>query len=80
MEAVLHTTRLVGWVTWPVGFTVIVKVLVGPVHDVPPLANVGVTTMVPVMGVLPVLVAVKAAMSPVPLEARPMLVVVFVQA
>ena len=57
----------------------IVKVLVGPVHDVPPLANVGVTTMVPVIGVLPVLVAVKD-ISPVPLEARPMFVFVFVQA
>ena len=80
VEVLLHTTWLVGGFTWAVGFTVIVNVLVKPVHEVPPLVKVGVTTMVAVTGVVPVFNAVKAAILPVPLDARPMLVVVFVQA
>ena len=79
MEALLHTTWFDGWVTTPVGFTVIVKVLVGPTHEEPPLANVGVTTMVPVIGAVPVLVAVNDMLE-FPLAPRPILVFVFVHA
>jgi hypothetical protein len=57
------------------GLTVIVKVC-----DVPgqPFA-VGVTVMVAVTGAVPVFVAVKEVIFPVPLAARPILVVLFVQ-
>lgn len=57
------------------GFTVIVKLVVAPVQ---PLA-VGVTVIVPLIAVIPALVAVKAAMFPVPLAARPIAVFEFVQ-
>ena len=50
-----------------VGFTVIVKLLTGPAH---PFAK-GLTLMVAVTGVVPVLTAVKAGMLPVPAAARP---------
>jgi hypothetical protein len=40
---------------------------------------VGVTVIVAVTGAVPVLVAVNAAILPVPLAARPMLVLLFVQ-
>ena len=59
-----------------IGFTIIVKVSVFPGQ---PLIN-GVTTIVAVTGVVPVLVAVKLAIFPVPLAAKPMLVLLFVQA
>src|SRR3989442_1410907 len=58
-----------------VGFTVIVNVCDVPVH---PLAT-GVTVIVAVTIVVPPFVAVNAAMSPVPLAANPILVVLFVQ-
>ena len=61
------------------GFTVIVKVFVGPVQLVPALVNVGVTTIVATTGAVVVLTAVKEAMSPVPDANRPMDVVVLVQ-
>ena len=76
----LQTTWLAGWITSPVGLTVIVKVLVGPVQLTPPLVNVGVTTIVAITGAVPVLVAVNEAMLPVPEAAKPMLVASFVQA
>jgi hypothetical protein len=79
VPALLQTTWLEGWFTWPVGFTVIVKVLVDPMQFTDPLLNVGVTTMVAVTGEFPVLMAVKEAISPVPLPAKPILVVLFVQ-
>ena len=65
--------------TCPDGFTVMVKLLVDPVHDLPPLVNVGVTTIVAVMGAVVVFVAEKDIL-PVPLAANPMFVVLFVQA
>jgi hypothetical protein len=58
-----------------VGFTVMVNVLATPVHPF----NEGVTVMVAVTGVFPVLTAANAAMFPVPLAARPIEVVLFVQ-
>ena len=56
-----------------------VKLLVDPVHGVPPLVKVGVTTIVAVIGAVVVLVPVKDIL-PVPLAANPMLVVLLVQA
>ena len=58
-----------------VGFTVIVKVIGVPAQ--PPAT--GVTVMVAVTGDAPALTAVNDAMLPVPLAARPMLAVLFVQ-
>ena len=53
---------------------------VGPVQLTPPLVKVGVTTIVAITGAVPVLTAVKLAMLPMPLAARPMLVSELVQA
>ena len=55
-----------------------VKLWDGPVHEIPPLLKTGVTTTVEVTGEVPVLVPVKDGMSPVPAEAKPMLVVLLV--
>jgi len=59
-----------------VGFTVISNVLVGPGQ----LLAVGVMVTVAVIGVLPVLVAVKVPMLPLPDAAKPMVALLFVQA
>jgi hypothetical protein len=59
-----------------VGFTVMVNVSTGPGQ---PLA-VGVTVTVAVTGALPVLVAVKAPILPLPEATKPMLALLFVQA
>ncbi len=64
-----------GTVTVGVGFTVIVYEEVVPGQ----LLTTGVTTIVAIIGVFPVFVAVKEAISPVPLEASPMAVFEFVQ-
>ena len=68
VEAPLQTTWLAGSTTVGVGFTVMVKVSVGPVH---PLAE-GVTLMVATTGVDPVFTAANETMLPLPLAARPM--------
>ncbi len=78
--ALLQTTWLVGWITSPVGLTVIVKVFDGPLQLVPPFVKVGVTVIVATTGAVPVFEAVNEAMLPVPEAARPMLVTSFVQA
>lgn len=62
--------------TVAVGLTVMTKLLVVPVH---PLA-VGVTVIVPLMGVLVRLVAVNDGMLPFPLAARPMAGLLLAQA
>lgn len=62
--------------TTGVGFTVMVKLTGVPGQ---PLA-VGVTVIVAVIGELVALVAVKAAILPVPLAARPMVVLLFTHA
>ena len=54
-----------------VGLTVIVNVIGVPVHVTPPLVYEGVTVIVAVTGVVPVLVAVKLEILPEPLAARP---------
>jgi len=61
-----------------VGLTVIVNVFVGPEQLLPPYMNVGVTTIVATRGAVPVLVAVKDAILPVPVAGNPMPVAVFV--
>ena len=55
-----------------------VKVLVDPVHEVPPKVNIGVTIILAVMGAVAELLAVKDIL-PVPLETKPMEVLSFVQ-
>jgi len=59
-----------------VGFTVMVNVSTGPGQ---PFA-VGVTVTVEVTGALPILVAVKVPMLPLPETAKPMVALLFVQA
>lgn len=70
-----HTDWLAIAVTDGVGFTVMVKVTGVPAQ---PAAD-GVTVIVAVIGAAVVLVAVNAAILPVPLAARPMAVLLFVQ-
>jgi hypothetical protein len=77
--APLQTIWLLTAFTVGVGLTVIVKVRGVPVQVTPPLVKLGVTVMVAVTGVVPVLTAGKEAMLPVPLAARPMDVVLLVQ-
>ena len=55
-----------------------VKLLAGPAQLVPPLVNVGVTVMVAITGEVVVLLAIKGPISPVPPDAKPMLVVLLV--
>jgi hypothetical protein len=62
-----------------VGLTVIVNVFAGPEQDTPKLVKVGVTVMVAVTGDVPVLTAANAAILPVPLAPRPIVVLSFVQ-
>jgi hypothetical protein len=58
---------------------VIVKVLGVPVQLMPPLANVGVTVIVAICGVDPVLMAVNDGIVAVPLAPRPIVVLLLVQ-
>lgn len=71
----LHTAWLATALTVGTGFTVIVKVMAGPVQ---PLA-VGVTVMVATTGTPVTFVAVKLAILPVPAAARPILGALLVQ-
>lgn len=75
----LHTVWFAITSTVGVGFTVIVNVLTGPVHVVPPLVYDGVIVIVAVTGEPVALVAVNAGILPVPLAPRPMDGVLFVQ-
>jgi hypothetical protein len=75
VAVLLHTTWLATGFTTGVGFTVIVKVIVGPGQ---PLA-IGVTVIVATSGALVLLVAMKLGMSPLPAGARPMAGLSFVQ-
>ena len=70
---------LAGLFIWTCGFTVMVNVSAGPSQVTPSLVKCGVTVMVAVNAAFVVFVAVKAAMSPLPLAARPMPVSSFVQ-
>jgi len=61
------------------GSTVIVNVTGVPEQLIPPPVKLGVTVIVPLIAALVVLVAVKLAILPAPLAARPMPVLLFVQ-
>lgn len=70
-----HTLKLAGTKAAGLGFTVIIKDEEGPVQPF----SVGVTVMVDEMLVVPGFNAVKAGISPLPLEASPIAVLEFVQ-
>ena len=71
----LHNTWLATGFTIGIGFTVIVKVIGVPVQP----AALGVTVMVATIGPMVVLVVTNGSISPVPLAARPMPVLLLVQ-
>ena len=75
VAVLLHIVWLATAVTVGVGFTVITKLVDEPVQ----LLADGVTVIVEVIADAVLLVAVKAAMLPVPDDARPMLAALFVQ-
>lgn len=62
-----------------IGLTVIVKVTGSPLQIILPMVAVGVTVIVAVKGDVPAFVATKDGISPVPLAANPMDVLLFVQ-
>ena len=65
--------------TWAVGLTVISKGVAGPVQLTPPFSNIGVTVIVAITGFVPLFIAVKAEMFPLPEAAKPIEVKSFVQ-
>jgi hypothetical protein len=67
----LHTTWFEGAATEGVGCTVMVKFCGVPLQVTAPNVYLGVTVIVATTGVVPALVAVNEAMSPLPLAARP---------
>ena len=69
--APLHTTWFATGLTTGGGLTVIVKVIGVPTQLTAPLVYVGVTVIVATTGALVTFTAVKLAISPVPLAARP---------
>ena len=75
VAALLHTTWLTGATTSGVGLTVTVKVCIAPVQ----LFAEGVTVIIPVVGALVILVAVKEAIFPAPVVVRPIPGLLFVQ-
>ena len=77
LATALQKYWLPGFVTCPKGLIVIVNVFADPVQPVP-LVYVGVTTIVPVIGEVPPLVAVNDIL-PVLVAGSPMLVFVLVQ-
>ena len=73
VAAPAHLVWSAGSLTCPLGLTVIVNVWAVPGHP----SNEGVTVIVAVTGAVPVFVAVKEGILPVPLAPRPMLVLLF---
>ena len=67
----LQITRFKGWVTCPVGFTVILKVFEGPEQLLPALVNVGTTVIDAVTGDRPALTALNEGTLPTPAAASP---------
>jgi len=61
------------------GLTVIVKVAGTPLQTMLPMVAAGVTVIVPVKGDVPAFVAIKDGISPVPLAANPIDVVLLAQ-
>ena len=79
VEARWHKTWFPTVFTVGMGFTVILKEAVFPVHVRPALVNVGVTTTTAVTGTVVVLVTVNEEILPVPAAARPMEVFELIQ-
>ena len=79
VDALAHTVWLDTGLTTGVGLTVIVNVIGVPTQLTPPLVYVGVTVIAAVTGALVALVAVKLAILPVPLAAKPIDGVLLVQ-
>ena len=77
--SLLQTVFVAALVITAFGFTVIVNVCAEPEHDTLLFENEGVTVIVAVTGAVVALEAVKEAILPVPLAARPIEVVLFVQ-
>ena len=77
--APLQTNWSAGWLTVAVGFTVIVNVDDAPLQLIPPLVNTGVTVIVAVTGVLPVLMATNDGIVLLPLAPNPIDGLLFVQ-
>ena len=73
--ALLHNTLLDGILMDGKGFTAILKVFTVPVQ----LLAAGLTVMMAVSGILVVFTAVKDAILPVPVDARPMAGILLVQ-
>jgi hypothetical protein len=65
--ASLHTVTEAGWLAMGVGLTMIVNVTIEPVQ----VLAMGVMAMVAVMGAVPVFVAVKEGIVPLPVPGRP---------
>ena len=72
-----HNTWLAVGLTVGIGFTVMSKDMGDPVQVNPVPVKAGVAVMVAVTGAFVVFSAVKAAMSPVPVAARPMEALLF---
>ena len=75
----LHNTWLATGFTDGVGFTVIVNVIGAPLQLTPPNVALGVTVIVATTGAFVLLIAVKLAILPTPLAARPIVELLFVQ-
>ena len=75
-----QNTTLFGWLTSPVGFTVIVIDIVGPAQITPPFEKVGVTVIIELIGLVVVLVAVNIGTSPFPGLVKPIAVLLLVHA
>jgi hypothetical protein len=56
-----------------------VKLLLGPLHETPPFVKTGVTVIVAIAGVVPVLIALNDAIFPEPFAASPIDVLSLVQ-
>lgn len=67
-----------GGLTIGIGFTVMVKLIGVPVQVTPPLVKLGVTVIVPLIGICELVVATKAIL-PLPLAGKPIAVLVLVQ-
>ncbi len=73
----LQRTTFDGAVTEGVGLTVILKIVVEPLQDIPPPVYTEVTVTDPEMGEVVEFVTTNGAILPVPEEFKPMLVLLF---
>ena len=80
VDVFAHKVWLATAFTVAVGFTVMLNVVAVPTQLTPPLVKVGVTVIVATTGVVVTLVATNVGMLPVPLAAKPIAVLLFVQA